>query len=271
MEARRLRDEFTPRSGQARLRRPRAQGRRATFGYVASEWLYAASTGDVGELAPRTLDGYDFRCDAICPRFGSRPIRGSRRTTLSPGTPTSADPGQRPGRSKEAGTRCAVCWAHAVRHGHFAGNPADALTARQRPKPGGSNKRFLIEERCVQSLTLRRADTGRLSRSCCFSGLRISEALGLVWGDVDLRRGHLRVRHQLSRNGQARTRQVRQALVATWSIMDALARDLRRHQLARRHSMPSDFVFATASGSALSARNAGRALGRSRRSQVFPE
>lgn len=28
-----------------------------------------------------------------------------------------------------------------------------------------------------------------------FSGLRISEALGLVWGNVDLRTGHLRVRY----------------------------------------------------------------------------
>jgi len=94
-----------------------------------------------------------------------------------------------------------------------------------------------------------------------FSGLRISEALGLVWGDVDIRTGHLRVRHQLARNGN-RIRVKTTGSHRDVVIMDTLARNLRRHQLASKHSKPGDFVFATATGSALSSRNAGRAIDR---------
>ena len=75
MEARRLRDEFI-----AEVRRGEAQasaraGRRATFADVASEWLIrAASRTDVGELAPRTVDGYASVRRHLVPWFGSRPI-----------------------------------------------------------------------------------------------------------------------------------------------------------------------------------------------------
>ncbi len=67
-----------------------------------------------------------------------------------------------------------------------------------------------------------------------FGGLRISEALGLVWDDVDLATGHLRVRHQLDRKGRRvklKTSAGRRDVV----LMDALASILRRHRLASRH------------------------------------
>jgi len=150
---------------------------------------------------------------------------------------------------------------HAVRRGLIPGNPADALTPRERPKPGGSSKRFLTEEEMRSVLDTASGRYRTLLAVLLFSGLRISEALGLVWRDVDLRTGHLRVRHQLARNGtrvRVKTAGSRRDVV----VMDALASELRRHQLASPHSKPGDFVFATASGSALSSRNAGRALSR---------
>ena len=79
---------------------------------------------------------------------------------------------------------------HAVRHDLLAANPADALTSREKPKPGPSRKRFLTDDEIA---TLLDATTGRyhtLVALLLFSGLRISEALGLVWRDVDLASGH---------------------------------------------------------------------------------
>lgn len=104
------------------------------------------------------------------------------------------------------------------------------------------------------------AATGRthaLVALLLFSGLRISEALGLVWRDVDLSSGHLRVRYQLSRNGKRvrlKTAGARRDVV----VIDSLARVLRHHRLATPHSRPGDPVFATATATSLRARNAGR-------------
>jgi integrase len=92
-----------------------------------------------------------------------------------------------------------------------------------------------------------------------FSGLRISEALGLTWRDVDLSTGHLRVRHQLSRSGERvrlKTAGARRDVV----IIDSLARILHHHRFASPHNRPGDPVFATASATPLSARNAARAF-----------
>ena len=106
------------------------------------------------------------------------------------------------------------------------------------------------------------AATGRyhaLIALLLFSGLRISEALGLIWRDVDLASGHLRVRYQLSRAGERvrlKTAGARRDVV----MIDSLARILRHHRLASPHSGSGDPVFATTSATSLSARNAGRAF-----------
>jgi len=94
---------------------------------------------------------------------------------------------------------------------------------------------------------------------CLFGGLRISEALGLVWGDID-RKGHvIHVRHQLSRKGKRvplKSGKGERDVI----LMDALSRELRNAKLAAHFSDAPDPVFAAASGSAISARNATRQL-----------
>jgi len=92
------------------------------------------------------------------------------------------------------------------------------------------------------------------------AGLRISEALGLAWEDVDLRSGHLRVRYQLARNG-TRVRLKTAGSCRDVVLMKSLAAKLRRHRVASRHGGNADPVFATFAGTHVSARNAGRALG----------
>ena len=262
MEARRLRDEFISAVRLGRVAAEPADRRRRTFAEVADDWLATQQAlVDVGELAPRTLDSYELAVRRhLKPVFGGRAIR-----SISPNDLVAWHAAQRRSgasawsiKGRWVALRCVL--AQAARHGWIDVNPADALTSRERPKSGGSSKRFLTEE---MSRLLAAAD-GRyrvLVAVCLFAGLRISEALGLAWEDVDFGSGHLRVRHQLNRKGKCvglKTQAAQRDVV----VMDALAALLRRHRLASRFSQPSDPVFSTSTGRALSARNAGRALAR---------
>jgi integrase len=199
MEARRLRDEFVAEVRQGRLRSAVRDRRRTSFEAVAGQWLDAQrALIDVGELAPRTLEGYELSVRRhLLPFFGTRPI-----ATITANDLVAWHAAQR--RSGAAAWSIKGRWnalrgvlGHAVRHDLLAANPADALTSRETPKPGPSRKRFLTDDEMVALLD---AATGRyhaLVALLLFSGLRIPEALGLVWRDVDLASGHLRVRYQL--------------------------------------------------------------------------
>lgn len=92
-----------------------------------------------------------------------------------------------------------------------------------------------------------------------FAGLRISEALGLVWGDIDREASVIRVRFQLSRKGrrvELKSDKGQRDVV----LMPALSLQLRTARLAARLSTDRDPVFATVNGTAVSVRNATRQL-----------
>src|SRR5207237_10425584 len=89
-----------------------------------------------------------------------------------------------------------------------------------------------------------------------YTGLRIGEALGLTWADIDHEAGLVRVHRQLSRHREhARLKTeagLREVILAT-----PLAKRLREHRLASRHKAPSDFVFANTLGRGLDYRDVG--------------
>ena len=62
--------------------------------------------------------------------------------------------------------------------------------------------------------------------TCTFAALRISEALGLRWRDVDLKAGTLTVSGQLGADGE-RVPVKSEASAATVPLLPALARELR--------------------------------------------
>jgi integrase len=100
-----------------------------------------------------------------------------------------------------------------------------------------------------------------LTATCLFSGLRISEALGLVWGDIDRDRSLIRVRFQLSRSGKRVELKTGKGLRDV-VLMDALAKRLRDARLAAPFSDDAHPVFATANATAVSTRNASRQFAR---------
>lgn len=204
MEARRLRDEFVAEVRRGRLPSATHERRRANFEAVASEWLDAQrALVEVAELAPRTLDGYELSVRRhLIPFFGSRPIATITANDLVAWHAAQRRSGAAAWSIKGRWNALRCVLAHAVRHDLLAANPADALTSREKPKPGPLRKRFLTDDEMAALLAAATGRTHALVALLLFSGLRISEALGLVWRDVDLSSGHLRVRYQLSRNGK---------------------------------------------------------------------
>jgi integrase len=92
-----------------------------------------------------------------------------------------------------------------------------------------------------------------------YTGMRLSELLGLTWQDVDFDRQVIHVRYQLSRatreNAARRVRLKTQPATRDVPLLPQLAAGLKRHKLASPHTLPADYVFATATGTPLGGRN----------------
>lgn len=99
---------------------------------------------------------------------------------------------------------------------------------------------------------------------CCYAGLRLGEALGLRWQDVDLEAGTLRVEWQLGRDGQLHPVKT-EASAATVAAMPALVRELTAHRRRQRSRglaaiRPGALMFTTSTGRPHSHRNVLRAV-----------
>jgi integrase len=258
--ARDLRDAFAVevRGGRATPRRP---GRAASFEAVADEWLEAqARLVKTEELRQRTYECYESSVRLhLKPFFQRRLVRSLTGDDLARWHVQQREAGASTWSIKARWTPLRLILAYAARHGHADTNPADHLDKRERPRPGRPRQRVLTD---AEIKTLLGAAPGRwrlLMAVCLFAGLRISEALGLVWADVDFDAGILRVRHQLSRRGE-RERVKSHKGARDVVLMDALSRELRKEKLAARFSSDQDPVFATSNGTAVSASNATRQL-----------
>lgn len=128
---------------------------------------------------------------------------------------------------------------------------------------------------------LGRDEIGRLLAACLphyrppvatalYTGMRTSELLGLVWGDVDLRGGVIHVSAQLSRAyREAPARRVppkTPASVRETPLVPQLAAVLREHRRGSTFTARDDWVFGTRHGTPLGYRNVERrALNRAAR------
>jgi integrase len=151
-----------------------------------------------------------------------------------------------------------LAWAED--RGWRSGNPVRELRRNERPRVQRRPHRNLTGEdlwKLVEAaVDERKAFVGLLA----FAGLRVSEALGLVWQDVDLDGRVLHVRRQLERGSLERTEPKTQRALRTVELGDGLVSVLRSWKLRSRFSKPGDFVVVTAAGGPLDHRAAGRRL-----------
>lgn len=151
-------------------------------------------------------------------------------------------------------------FAHSVTRGWVAQSPTARLSKSERPKPRNAKKvRMLTPEEIAKVQASATKRWKPLIMTLALTGMRVSEALGLVWADIDLKVGTIRIEKQLGRDG-TRVRCKTERSVRTLTMSAELKRTLREHQLAsgRRNG----FLFASKGGAAPSYHNARRELTR---------
>jgi integrase len=100
----------------------------------------------------------------------------------------------------------------AVRRGIIPSSPLALLSEDERPSGGGVREHYVWSPEEISKLILAADELGNraeaqynyapLIQLLALTGLRVSEALALRWGDVDLLGAVLHVRRSLSRNGE---------------------------------------------------------------------
>lgn len=249
LEARRLRDEFAyaVHSGTAP-----SQPRRMAVRDAITAWFEQLDELERSDqLRARTVASYkDGVRLHFAPEFASRQI-----SSITPDDLVAWHERQR--RSGAAAWSVRARWmgirglfGYAARTGIIAANPCDLLTRRERPKPGKAKDRYLTEAEMQLLIEKATGDGAMIVALLLFSGLRASEALGLVWGEIDFAQSVIRLRHQMSRQGEriaVKTHAGRRDVI----LIDQLAKILRKRRLAAPFSRDADLVLGNGIGNTL--------------------
>lgn len=149
--------------------------------------------------------------------------------------------------------------AFAVRRGWAATNPVKELDRGERPSVGRRDMRVLQEEEIKRLVAATSGLDRAVLSTAIFTGMRLSELLGLTWGEIDFDAGFVRVRKQLARTGERvepKTPQAKRDVV----LMPELARILRAYRVASSFSQDDDYAFASAVGTPRDGTNVGKRI-----------
>lgn len=259
-EARRQRDLLSAKAQRGEL----PSRTSIAFAELAETWIegFAAQVA-AGERGERTLENYRYHLDRhLLPAFGTRRLQEISTDDCARLIATLRAKGLAPKTIAGALVPLGRILALALRRGHIADNPLRRLEASERPRIHRRGQRVLTHDEIGQLLAAALPRYRPFIASALYSGMRLSELLGLTWADVDLHAGLIHVRHQLSRaRADKPARRVRlktPSAVRDIPLLPQLAAMLKRHKLASPHSTPADYVFATALGTPLGYRNVER-------------
>lgn len=152
-----------------------------------------------------------------------------------------------------------------IKNGQAERNPVRDLDRDDRPGAGRVTEPRYLDPPELELLFSKLTDTFRpVAYTCALAGLRISEALGLRWRDVDFKTEEIHVREQLGAHGELVPVKTT-ASAAPVPLLPQLARELRAHHERQRgrgfdRVRPDALVFSTTRGRPQSRRNALRAI-----------
>ena len=229
---------------------------RLTFAEVATRWLAEFETKvAAGERRDRTLDLYRSQLRRhLLPRLGRRRLALITADDVVAVMRELQADGLSPWTVKRILGALSCVFTFALRRGYIAAHPFHRLERDERPHPLRSDQRVLT-----------RTELARLFAACprryrpllvtgAYTGMRLSEVLGLSWGDVDFAAGVIHVRHQLARGRRGvpphRIPPKTRASVREIPLLPQLAAVLRQHKRNSRFTRGSDYVFATSRGTA---------------------
>lgn len=239
---------------RAKVRRgERVAPSKMTFAEAAEKWL-----AQQHHLRARTRAGYDGCLRRhVLPRIGRRRVCDVTVDDVAAIVVALRRKGLSGSYIKNALKPVSGIMQWAVRRGHAQANPVAQLERSERPQVERREMRVLEPDE-VRRLLEAASDKWRpILTVAVFTGMRLSEILGLRWQDVDFDRKVLRVRFQLGRDGglvEPKTR----AAVRDVAVPAFLVKLLAEHRLASGPVGLSDFVFRTRTGKAEHWRNCTR-------------
>jgi integrase len=237
---------------------------RLTFGQLAAEWIAGFEAQVVaGERGERTLENYTYHLNKhLLPTFGRRRIQDINADDCARLIATLRTKGYAAKTINGALVPLSRVLALALRRGHINDNPLSRLDQSERPRVHKRNQRVLSHDEIAGLLEASLPTYRPLLATAIYTGMRLSELLGLTWGDIDLQGGLIHVRQQLSRATRDRpARRVRLKTPASTRdipLLPQLGALLKRHKLATPYSTDGDYVFTTGVGTPHSARNVER-------------
>jgi integrase len=246
--ARRLRDEWVAEVRQGKIVRSKAK-----FGEVARKWIEQQERRvGSGELRQTTYDGYEVGLRLhVLPHFENRVLQTIKPDDLVAWHQGLKARGTSDGYTANLWKPLRQVFGYAVRNGYLTSNPADALTKRERPKPGPKRIRCLGAEE-IDSLLSNASERYRLAlEMAIFLGVRLSELRAIRWQDADFESGMVRINGQCDRRGKRLDYGKTEAADREVVLMDGLAKKLKAHKLASPFSQPEDFVIASETGTAM--------------------
>lgn len=262
-DARAERDEFLAKQRRGEIAVPSSR----TFGEVAVEYLsMIEALVAAGERSERTLDQYRMALDNhILPVLRDRPIQKIGPEHLARLIASEREAGLASWTVRGHLTPLRRVFGLAARRGYITENPMLRLDSDELPRgKSQSEPRTLTTGEVRSLLAACPARYQPLLATAAFTGMRISEILGLTWGDIDFKAGLIRVRKQLSRGTRTNPPRrlelktkagIRDIALSRRDLEPYLKAHLRRVELESGLPRPADFVFAASNGSPLNRNN----------------
>jgi len=258
MAARAVRDDLLGRKGKGEHVAPNP---RLRFGAAADAWL----AGQVSGLRPATQAIYTSALEThLRPRWGGRRLDAIAVDDVAALVRELRAAGKAEWTISGVTKVATRVFKYARRRMAWHGeNPVALLEESERPKTGSTVRRRIYHgDELARTLAAAHGQYRVLFALAAVTGARLSEILGLTWGDVrldDRDAAEVRFEHQVDRGGHRAALKTEESR-RTVEIPRALALMLIKHKLAAGATAPDGFVFATRSGRALSQRNIARAL-----------
>ena len=245
---------------------------RLCFETVAGWWLerFEAKVA-AGERHPRTLEAHRYQLDRhLLPALARRRIASITVDDVAELLDALRRKGCSAKTSASALATLQSVMRFARRCGWIVADPVELLEPDERPRPQRRRQRVLGRAEIERLLGICTPRDRLMLATVLYTGLRISELLGLIWDDIDFTAGVIHVRAQLSRAHRgAPARRVAPktpASVRDVPLVAQLARLLSVRREQSRFARGGDWVFATARGTPYGHRNVSRrALGRAAR------
>jgi integrase len=230
---------------------------------VVEEYLAViASQVAAEERSQRTHDLYRQRYDKhVAPVIGRKRIQDVRPEHVGKIFATQREAGLAPLTIHGTMTLISGIFAFALTRGYVAMNPLDRLSKLEKPSQKVRKKSTRLSDSGVRSLCDSATDHFRpITIMLAWSGLRVSEALGLRWEDIDS--DEIRVRYQLAEDDTLRALKTEAARrsVPKLPVIAEMLREHRQRQFARGFAGSGDIVFTTKDGRPLDRHNVRKAI-----------